>query len=196
MTRLYEAFADLLEYPGADWAEKLDCCEEFLACDLPELLSGYGEFRSGVEGLAVAALQELYTQTFDLNPVCALEVGYHLFGENYKRGIFLANLRETESPYELKQSGQLPDYLPVLLRLVLRLEDDELRTALIAECLVPALTKMAEALDAGANPYRELIAVINESLKAECPEWETAGSLAAVGTAAGAPEFYQITTMK
>ena len=55
-----------------------------------------------------------HTRTFDLNPVCTLEVGYHLFCENYKRGEFLANLRATEAPFELGQEFQLPDYLPVL----------------------------------------------------------------------------------
>ncbi len=38
--------------------------------------------------------EELYTRTFDLNPVCALEIGWHLFGEDYERGAFLVRMRD------------------------------------------------------------------------------------------------------
>ena len=194
MTQLYEALAGLLEYPGVDWRARVQRCEELLAREHAGVPSEYDEFRSAVDGLSLAELQERYTQTFDLNPVCALDVGYHLFGENYKRGIFLANLHETEAPFDLKQGGQLPDYLPVLLRLAVKLEDAELRTSLIVECLIPALNKMIEALKPGANPYRGVIAAVNEALKAECPEWETASAFSAAAAAAGAPEFYRITS--
>ena len=28
-------------------------------------------------------LQEMYTRTFDINAVCTLEVGWHIYGEDY-----------------------------------------------------------------------------------------------------------------
>ena len=87
-----------------------------------------------IHKFSLLELQELYTRTFDLSPVCALEVGYHLFGEDYKRGEFLARLRETENPYELGQEQQLPDYLPVVLRLLGQMEDAEERAAMIGYC--------------------------------------------------------------
>ena len=34
-------------------------------------------------------IQELYTRTFDINPVCTLEIGWHIFGEDYARGALL-----------------------------------------------------------------------------------------------------------
>jgi nitrate reductase delta subunit len=170
MEQIYEPLADLLEYPGDDWGAQLELCAQRIERERGELARPFLEFYRGVEGLSVAELQELYTRTFDLNPVCALEVGHHLFGEDYKRGIFLANLRETESPYELGQARQLPDYLPVLLRLVAKLEDMELRSALISDCLIPALEKMAEALDKGESVYSGLIITIEEALKREVPE--------------------------
>ena len=76
------AIADLLDYPGSDWPGKMSVCAD-----------AANDFCRVVEKVSLSDLQELYTRTFDLNPVCALEVGYHLFGENYKRGEFLANLR-------------------------------------------------------------------------------------------------------
>ena len=38
-------------------------------------------FHDQVHVLAQHQLQELFIQTFDLNPVCSLEMGWHLFGE-------------------------------------------------------------------------------------------------------------------
>lgn len=166
-----DALADLLEYPDAEWAAAFAAGRRRLALAGPELAAAFDGFRSGVAGLSLSELQELYTRTFDLNPVCTPEVGYHLFGDTYKRGVFLACLRETEEPYALGQGRQLPDYLPVMLRLVGRLEDEELRSALIGECLLPAAGKMTEALDRAASPYASLLRAGREALAraaAEC----------------------------
>src|SRR6266508_3084650 len=162
MTDNYETFADLLEYPDDRWAARVESARA-ISGDCAALC----DFIADVAPLPLSDLQELYTRTFDLNPVCALEIGYHLFGENYKRGEFLANLRETEALFDLGQEHQLPDYLPVLLRLLTKLEDDELRGALIGECMIPALGKMMKALGQGENPYRYLIAAVSEVLKSE-----------------------------
>ena len=90
MRNLYTILACLLEYPGDDWAERLERAESLC---LPGSSHGLlREFLRDVQATPVPLLQESYTQIFDLNPVCTLEAGYHLFGENYKRGLFLANL--------------------------------------------------------------------------------------------------------
>lgn len=169
MTKLYETLAGLLEYPDDNWAERLALCRDCLSVEKPELLPLFTEFWRRVADLPAAALQELYTQTFDLNPVAALEIGYHLFGENYKRGLFLAQLRETEAQYALDERRQLPDYLPVLLRLLTRLDDRELREDLIADCLLPAIGKMKTALRSKENLYAPLVEAVEARLKAEAP---------------------------
>ena len=154
----YEVFAGLLEYPDEQWAVPIGIGGE---------TDALANFRCGIEELTLNDLQELYTRTFDLNPVCALEIGYHLFGENYKRGEFLANLRETEASFELGQEHQLPDYLPVLLRLLTKLQDEELRSSLIGECLIPAIDKMLRPLKESDNPYRFLLETVRATLQTE-----------------------------
>ena len=158
MTDIYINLADLFEYPSLDWDSKIN-----VGSDNHSLT----EFRSAINTLSLSDLQELYTRTFDLNPVCALEIGYHLFGENYKRGQFLASLRETEAPFDLSQEHQLPDYLPALLRLLTKLEDEELRGSLIGECLVPAIGKMLASLKDTENPYRYLLECVRTTLQSE-----------------------------
>lgn len=164
-TRVYEALAELLEYPSLKL--DLESCSELICNEPSNVANSFAEFRAAVAGLSLSDLQELYTRTFDLSPVCALDIGYHLFGENYKRGVFLANLRETEAPFDLGQEHQLPDFLPVLLRLLTKLDDKELRASLIGECLIPALEKMLKTLSEGDNPYRHLIELARLVLHSE-----------------------------
>lgn len=190
MNHLYEILASSLEYPGEDWNTHLERCKQWLTIQEPDVAVQFIRFRRQVDKLPVEKLQELYTQTFDLNPVCTLDIGYHLFGENYKRGELLARLRETEAPFELGQENQLPDHLPVLLRLLAKLKDEELRRALIGELLIPALGKMSEALSQTENPYRDLIEVIGNTLKNEVPEAESSGSL----DKGDVPELYRISS--
>jgi len=156
----YEKFARLLEYPGEDWTAPLTGMQGSAA---------FEKFLAGIRSTSLSDLQELYTRTFDLNPVCALEIGYHLFGENYKRGEFLAHLRETEASFELGQDEQLPDYLPVLLRLLTKLEEEELRLSLITECLIPGIEKIRRGLKETDNPYRHLLEAVKETLQSEAP---------------------------
>ena len=165
MSTNYNKLADLLEYPDADWHAKIANCDGDGSLE---------EFGSRIIALSLDDLQELYTRTFDLNPVCALEVGYHLFGENYKRGEFLAHLRETETPFALGQENQLPDYLPVLLRLLTKLQDEELRSSLINDCLIPGLDKILTFLKETDNPYRYLLEAVRATLRSEVPLVPTA----------------------
>ncbi len=160
------ALAGLLEYPGEAWRTTLKLCEAWLEGEAAAQLA---QFAERAAKLSLEEMQEIYTQTFDLNPVATLEIGYHLFGENYKRGLFLAQLRETEAQYELDERRQLPDYLPTLLRLLTRLDDRELREDLIAECLLPAIGKMKTALRSKENLYAPLIETVEARLKAEAP---------------------------
>lgn len=169
MLGIYKTLADLFEYPSPSCLAQLQGCKALLPENNAHILVSLDSFSEGVKRLSLSDLQELYTRTFDLNPVCALEIGYHLFGENYKRGVFLANLRETEAPFDLGQEQQLPDFLPVLLRLLTKLDGDgeDLRASLISECMMPAIEKMIGSLKDTDNPYKYLLEAVKQMLRTE-----------------------------
>jgi nitrate reductase delta subunit len=91
---LYRSFADLLEYPTPDLAGKVQaCCLQLTDSEPPaaELMQG---FLCSVEQTPLARLEEIFSATFDLQAVCYPYVGYHLFGDSYKRAQFMARLNE------------------------------------------------------------------------------------------------------
>jgi nitrate reductase assembly molybdenum cofactor insertion protein NarJ len=113
------------------------------------------------------AEQELYVQTFEFNPACTLEIGWHLFGENYERGEFLVRMREQLRRYGVAETSELPDHLTHLLVLIERMEHDE-AAELAGQFLLPALAKIQDGLK--DNAYGSLIAAIQAKLEADYPD--------------------------
>ena len=111
--------------------------------------------------------QELYVQTFEFNPACTLEIGWHLFGENYQRGEFLVRMREQLRHHGITESTELPDHLTHLLLLIDRLEQHE-AAELAGQFLLPALAKIHDAIK--DNPYGSLIATIQAKLETDFPD--------------------------
>ena len=113
------------------------------------------------------AEQELYVQTFEFNPACTLETGWHLFGENYERGEFLVRMREQLRRYGIVESSELPDHLTHLLALIPRMDRTE-AAELAGQYLLPALGKIRDGLK--DNPYAAVIAAIEDKLRADFPD--------------------------
>ncbi len=136
-------FAELLEYPGP----RLRACAETLQARLepldPDAAHRIGEFRRALDGIGEGRLEELYLAAFDLQPDHCLYTGHHLFGEDGRRSLFLARLAGHYKAHGFSCGRELPDYLPAMLRFVSEHETDAETAELIAECIVPALRKLA-----------------------------------------------------
>ena len=108
----------LLTYPVEGYGRDLPTIIARLAGGDDETAAALSAFDSYVRGTSVESLQEAFTQTFDLNPVCALEVGWQLFGEEYERGAFLVHTRQLLREHSVPERGELPDHLSSLLGLL------------------------------------------------------------------------------
>jgi len=155
---LYLLFADLLEYPSAAIREKASECCQMVARDYPQASEKIRCFLDFADSTPASRLEEIYTGTFDLNPVCFPYPGYHLFGESYKRGEFLAKLKQKYRERGFtEESSELADHLTVLLRFIASLPpEDILAQEIIEDCLVPALNNMNEGFKE-ENPYAEVL---------------------------------------
>lgn len=163
-----DSLAALLRYPGPDHALRLDGCLRAVETDLPEGTALLAEFRRRVDGLSTETLQELFTQTFDLDPICSPELGWHLFGEQYERGLFLVKLKQLGRRLGLDDSVELPDHLSSVLELLGRMEPGE-AAELARACVLPALEKMRRGLEAKDSPYASVLDLISVLLEPSYP---------------------------
>ncbi len=166
MPDLYHAFAALLTYPDEDYSERVLAGLRLATPESRELLE---QFAQAVEGLETWELQELFTRTFDMNPVCSLELGWHLFGENYERGLLLVRVREELRRVGIQESAELPDHLTHVLELLARM-DHEKGAEFAAACVLPALKKMLEALHGKENPFESVLFAVQIFLHSQFPE--------------------------
>ena len=130
-------------------------------------------FLEQTRGLSLMDLQELYTVTFDLDPVCSLEVGWHLFGENYERGEFLVKMRGELRRLGVKESTELPDHLSHALIALGRMEPEE-AADFAAACLIPALDKMSAGIKGKSNPFENVLLAAVGLLELRYPRPEPA----------------------
>jgi nitrate reductase delta subunit len=176
--RLFERLAPLFEYPEPDL---VGLAEEIRASLAPVHASAAGEverFAAHVAGCDPREVEELYTRTFDVLAACCLDVGYQLFGETYKRGLFLVRMQEALRRYGVAPGAELPDHLPVVLRLLARLEEKDDPESLAREVLLPAVAKMLLSFGDGANPYAGLLRALSSLLRAAyAPDARVAFSL-------------------
>lgn len=149
---VYRTFAAILDYPTDSMEEPLNACVAAMASECSEAGELLEKFRALIAGRSMGALQELYTHAFDLRPDCTPNLGYHLFGDDSRRGVFLAELKERLERSGIAIGVELPDHLSLILR-YMDAEEEE-RPVLIEDCLLPALSRMAEILGSGDNPYQ------------------------------------------
>lgn len=140
--RLFERFAELLDYPGPGLLEAVRECETLVAKAAPEAAALLCEFRAFVQAAPLGRVQEVYSGTFDLDAAYHPYVGYHLFGETYKRSVFMLELRARYRAQGFVVDRELPDHLAVLLRFVARYPDTSLAGEIIREALLPGLDRM------------------------------------------------------
>ena len=162
--RLYDLLARLLAYPDAEYPHAVRSCQQLLGELHPEQSESLDRFVSYVQGAALEDLEELFTRTFDLNPVCCLEVGWQLHGEDYNRGSFMVAMRQQLRAYGVPETIELPDHLVHLLPLLGRMEPGD-AGPLCAASILPALTKMQAGLEGSNNPYEEVLLAVHRLLE-------------------------------
>ena len=150
-----ERLSSLFDYPGPGFVATLDACEVEVSTLESGVVADFERFAAGVRGRSMAQLQELYTETLDLNAGCTLDLGWHLFGERYERGAFLADLRPELQAAGIEDRHELPDYFPYLLRLIDKA--DPRRATALRHVIQPAVETLAAGLRDRHSPYEYLV---------------------------------------
>ncbi len=159
-----DAAATLFTYPDADKrGDVLRACETLVGCDsFPA--DAVQEMRAYLMGNEPEELEEQFTRTFDINPLCTLEIGWHLYGEDYARGAFLVEMRQLMRELGVEETTELPDHLHSILRVLGRLHPLKAE-GLSSHYLQPALLKMIDGYEEPTSPYHKALQGLLEALE-------------------------------
>jgi len=138
----YHALADLFAYPDAEFPLGAKAAKHTIDDQYPAAAKAVERFLELLPASDVVAMQELYIRSFDVQAMTTLDIGYVLFGDDYKRGELLANLNREHLEADNECGNELADHLPNLLRLLPKLQDEALVEELAESVLAPALKAM------------------------------------------------------
>lgn len=155
----YRSYQQLLSYPSEQSLNEIlhTLDNKNLVGNEKALLN---KFIGMTKDLTLVDLEELYTSTFDIQGICCLDLGFILFGEDYKRGEFLVGFSAMQRKYEVDVGTELADHLPNALSLLHILPEGEEKVELIRLALIPAVAKMVSCFtpgDSNCNPYKFIL---------------------------------------
>lgn len=136
----------------------------------PELILKLDLFTTHINEKPLPFQQEYYISTFDVQAMCFLDIGYVLFGEDYKRGVFLVNIKKEQIKACNDCGSELPDHLPNILTLLPKIKDQELAEELIYSLLIPAIHEMIFKFRNGSNLYKGLLEILVTIMETDYPD--------------------------
>ncbi|MDE3089689.1 MAG: molecular chaperone TorD family protein [Chloroflexota bacterium] len=140
--RVLALFAQLLDYPTPGLDDAARECAALVAPNNLDATTLLREFQDFVIATPQGQLEEIYTGVFELNAAFYPYVGYHLFGETYKRSVFLLELKQRYAAHGFDAGAELADHVAVLLRFVSVCDDAMLSEEILRDALLPTLDKM------------------------------------------------------
>jgi nitrate reductase assembly molybdenum cofactor insertion protein NarJ len=111
---------------------------------LPEVGEILKPFTKVISNVSKYELEDLYLRSFEVQSITTLDIGYVVFGDDYKRGELLVNLNKEHKNYGINCGDELADNLSNILKLITVLEDYKLLNDLINKIVAPALTRMIQ----------------------------------------------------
>jgi nitrate reductase assembly molybdenum cofactor insertion protein NarJ len=162
--RVFDALADLVTYPDARFAATCRDAVEVVLSAFPGLEGDLESLLRFASEQPTEQLEEVYTRTFDGSTANSLEVGWHIFGENYTRGAFLVHMRQQMRELGLAESSELPDHLTHVLAVLGRLPEKD-ASRLAADSVAPALRTVKESLARSGNLYHGVIVAIEKAVE-------------------------------
>ena len=86
--------------------------------------------------------EEIYTKSFDVQPICYLDLGYVIFGEDYKRGAFLLHMQSEQKRINNDCGFDLSDNICNVFTLMAKSDDEDFVNELTVEIIIPTVKKM------------------------------------------------------
>ncbi|MCB0481003.1 MAG: hypothetical protein KDC83_06195 [Flavobacteriales bacterium] len=153
----YPLLGKIFKYPDVGYKEEMHEVWDFLKYNYPQAAREMDSFIELIDRKSLYEVEEIFNKTFHIQAICFLDLGYVLFGEDYKRGAFLVQMKNEQRKVSNDCGDELPDNLPHVLTLINMTDDDEFRNQLAVLVLVPAIKKMLEEFEASRIEIRKRI---------------------------------------
>jgi nitrate reductase assembly molybdenum cofactor insertion protein NarJ len=140
----YQLFAEAFKYPSDDFKIGVERIGRVLEQQYPASAVSFCRFAEWAAATPMDDIREVYMKTFHIQAICYLDLGYVIFGEDYKRGDFLVKMKQEQEKVGNDIGDELPDNLANVLSLIPKLEDSTLRDDLMIKIMIPALRSMTE----------------------------------------------------
>ena len=143
----YKLFAAIFDFPEADYIERVTELQKFLDTNYPDSAEWLAPFTTNIAMMKTVHHEELFIRSFDVQAVTTLDVGYVMFGDDYKRGQILVNLNREHREVNNDCGTELSDNLSNVLRLLPLMQDHLIRRELVHRIVASAIKKMIHTFD-------------------------------------------------
>ncbi len=156
----YKQIAELFRYPDENLVSNTKACLLSIQNFAPELEQKLNHFLASIEKLNTKTQQEYFMKTFDVKAICYLDIGYVMFGEDYKRAQLLVNLQKEHVIADVDCGNELADHLPNVLCLLSKTKNPEFVEELGFIITQPAVRFMITKFQNIENYYKDLFEVL------------------------------------
>jgi nitrate reductase delta subunit len=167
----YLAISRLLSYPDADLVQDEPLLRLFSEQLPPEPRNELHLFLDNLRDKQLLQLQQEYVAAFDLKRRCCLYLSYYLNGDTRRRGMALWRFQET---YRMAgytaASGELPDYLPVLLEFAAGGSNEEQAALALLDEHLEGITVLQAALAKFGVAHQHVVGALLAMLPKLSPE--------------------------
>lgn len=178
---IHQAASLCLSYPDDFVLDSSRLVETALKESAPRTAASFAPLFAWWATTPASDVQAVYVDTFDMSRRHALYLSYWTDGDTRRRGAVLADLkrRYREAGHELDGTGELPDYLPLVLEFA-RYAPRE-GTDLLQEYR-PSLELIRIALAERGSPYAGVVTAVCDTLPGRSPaDRQQAMAMAAAG---------------
>ncbi len=154
MLQKYTILAGLFDYPDAKTEDLLKLTRDILQEQYPMAIDSFMHFEETIRGMDLHSREEYFINTFEVEALISMDLGYILFGEDYKRGNFLAMMQQEQTQAGNDLGSELADHLPNVMRLLPLMTEKEVAEELACSIMLPAIREILKKFEQTDNVYR------------------------------------------
>jgi len=147
----YLYFAKILDYPNDLLINNIKhiilLINQNKSISKNEIISPIKNFLDVISKKNISEIQEIYIKSFEIQSIVTLNIGYLIYGDDYKRAELLINLNNEYKKNNIKCENDLSDYLPNILIFLSKCKNMALINEFISNFLMPALKVMIDEFD-------------------------------------------------